>query len=146
NLYQYWHDRDNKNAAAQRLGRDTWIHWTWGNQKVLRRASVLAGNLPVPVSIDLFRMLDSRNRKTRFRDLGLVNEPYCEATDTPDEYGLFLDRFKGDPLGYYPVSARDRKEYHKDPKNFPWKFGDPVKAVQDYYPLRYPPGTSKEVD
>src|SRR5262245_22248261 len=62
NLWQYWHDPNNKDAAKQRLGRDTWIHWTWGNQKVLRKASVLAGNLPVPVSIDFFRLLDSRNR------------------------------------------------------------------------------------
>jgi hypothetical protein len=71
-LSKYWHAADNPEAAAQRLGRDTWIHWTWGNQKVLRQASVLAGNLPVPISIDFFRLLDSRKRRTRFRDLGLA--------------------------------------------------------------------------
>ena len=61
-LAKYWHEPSNKDAPLQRLGRDTWIHWTWGNQRVLRRAAVLAGNLPVPISIDLFRLLDSRKR------------------------------------------------------------------------------------
>src|SRR5260370_17644246 len=101
NLWQYWHDPANKDAPSQRLGRDTWIHWTWGNQKVLRHASVLAGNLPVPVCIDSFRLLDSRNRGTRFRDLGLINEPNCERSEKPDQCGLYLDKWKGDK--YYPA-------------------------------------------
>src|SRR5581483_11114920 len=74
-LWEHWHDKANRDAAAQRLGRDTWMHWTWGNQKILRKAAVLAGNLPVPISLDLFRLLDSRKRDTRFRDLGLINSP-----------------------------------------------------------------------
>src|SRR5437764_343985 len=69
-LWKHWHDPKNEDGPTQRLGRDTWIHWTWGNQKVIRRAAVLAGHLPVPVSLDLFRLLDSRKRPTRFRDLG----------------------------------------------------------------------------
>src|SRR5262245_2833814 len=71
-LWKRWHDPANPNAPAQRLGRDTWIHWTWGNQKFLRKVAVLSGNLPVPVSLDFFRLLDSRKRGTRFRDLGLI--------------------------------------------------------------------------
>jgi mono/diheme cytochrome c family protein len=133
NLYQYWHDPNNKDAAAQRLGRDTWIHWTWGNQKILRRASVLAGNMPVPVSIDLFRLLDSRNRGTRFRDLGLINEPNCFPTDKPNRFGLYLDHFKGDPLNYYPVKyylRHDGKDQHKDK--------DYTEQYEEKYWLKYP--------
>jgi hypothetical protein len=110
-LWRSWHDPANPNAAAQRLGRDTWIHWTWGNQKFLRKASVLAGRLSVPVSLDFFRLLDSRRRATRFRDFGLINEPNCEENAQPDEFGLYLDRWKGDPLGYYPTGARGALTY-----------------------------------
>jgi hypothetical protein len=110
-LAKYWNDPNNKKGPAERLGRDTWIHWTWGNQKFLRRLSVMMGRLPVPISIDFFRILDSRNRKTRFRDLGLINEPNCESCDRPDEYGLYLDHWKGDPLNYYPGDAKYREKY-----------------------------------
>jgi hypothetical protein len=122
-LAKYWHDPANPNAPAQRLGRDTWIHWTWGNQKVIRRATVLAGNLPVPVSIDFFRLLDSRNRATRFRDFGLINEPNCGRRNKDDKtepdydetilktYGLYLDKWNGDPLGYYPGDERYKQKY-----------------------------------
>jgi hypothetical protein len=96
--------------ASQRLGRDTWIFWTWGNQKFLRKVAVLAGNQPVPISVDFFRTLDSRRRGTRFRDLGLINEPNCEQNNTPDRYGFFLDTWKGDPLKYYPVPLSDKPE------------------------------------
>src|SRR5262249_34548972 len=110
--------------------RDTWIHWTWGNQKVIRRAAILAGNLPVPISIDLFRLLDSRKRSTRFRDLGLINEPNCESNPQPDQYGLYLDKFNGDPYGYYPVSEEDQKN---DRSAYPSASGPAV----GQYPLRY---------
>jgi hypothetical protein len=109
-LWKHWQDPANPDAPAQRLGRDTWIHWTWGNQKFLRKVAVLGGRLPVPVSVDFFRLLDSRKRGTRFRDFGLVNEPNCEGSDKP-EYGLFLDRWKGDPLGYYPGDPRYKRAY-----------------------------------
>src|SRR5262245_33774128 len=104
-LWKHWQDPKNADAPAERLGRDTWIHWTWGNQKFLRRVTVLAGNFPVPISIDFFRLLDSRKRGTRFRDFGVINEPNCEQNDQPDEFGLYLDRSKGDPLRYYPGEA-----------------------------------------
>jgi hypothetical protein len=114
-------------TPEQRLGRDTWIFWTWGNQKFLRKVAVLAGNLSVPISLDFFRLLDSRNRGTRFRDFGLVNEPNCEGNNQPDRYGLYLDTWKGDPLKYYPIP------YSSDPKDKP------------SYSLTYP-GTTEPVD
>ncbi len=128
-LWKHWHDppsesdKDKSTPPVARLGRDTWIHWTWGNQKFLRKVAVLAGNLPIPISIDFFRALDSRNRETRFRDLGLINEPNCERNGVPDEYGFYLDKWRGDPLGYYP--------------------GDP--KYKEKYPLYYP-GTKELVD
>ncbi|HEV3080373.1 MAG TPA: hypothetical protein VGY66_11360 [Gemmataceae bacterium] len=122
-LWKYWHDPANMQASSQRLGRDTWIHWTWGNQKFLRKVAVLAGQLPVPISSDFFRALDSRNHGTRFRDLGFINEPNCEQNNQPDEYGFYLDTWKGDPLNYYP--------------------GDPQYQVK--YPLTYP-STQQAID
>jgi hypothetical protein len=137
-LVKWWHAdaKVSPNAEAQRLGRDTWIHWTWGNQKVIRQAAVLAGNLPVPVSVDLFRLLDSRNRYTRFRDLGLINEPNCEKNAEKDKYELYLDTFKGDPLGYYPVSDEGR-EVHPD-----W-FPPPDEKVRRFFPLHYSRGDGR---
>jgi hypothetical protein len=121
-LWKVWNDDKNPDAAAQRLGRDTWIHWTWGNQKFLRKVSVLAGDLPAPVSVDFFRVLDSRNRKTRFRDLGLINEPNCVENDQPDEYGLYLDKWEGDPYDYYPGNPKYREKY---PGKYPGR-DDPI--------------------
>jgi mono/diheme cytochrome c family protein len=132
-------------ARRQRRGRDTWIHWTWGNQKVIRSATVLAGRLPVPVSIDFFRLLDSRRRGTRFRDFGLINEPNCGSSkkDEPDydekilkAYGLYIDRWNGDPYGYYPVSKYYRDKYGKD-------FPKTPEDYKDYYPEKFP-GTPQE--
>jgi hypothetical protein len=117
-LWKYWNEPNNKLGASERLGRDTWIHWTWGNQKFLRRVAVLGGALPVPVSLDFFRVLDSRNRPTRFRDLGLINEPNCRQNSEPDKYGLYLDTWKDadkgalpDPLNYYPGDAKYRERF-----------------------------------
>jgi hypothetical protein len=116
---------------AWRLGRDTWIHWTWGNQKIIRRAAVIAGNLPVPVSIDMFRILDSRNRSTRFRDFGMINEPNCRSNPDPSQtYGLYLDTFDGDP--YYPVK-------------YDLKTGDSPSGYAPDLQLKYP-GTQDVVD
>ncbi len=117
-LSQLW---DKANWQSHRIGRDTWIFWTWGNQKFLRLGSTSLGNQPLPISIDLFRALDSRQRNTRFARLGLINEPNCRPADKPDEFGLWLDVFEGDPLHYYP--------------------GDPQYDEKQHYP-----GTNEKVD
>src|SRR5437867_1315122 len=49
-LWKSWND-------GQRLGRDTWIFWAGGNQKFPRLTTVLAGQSPLPVSVDWFRIL-----------------------------------------------------------------------------------------
>jgi hypothetical protein len=81
-------------TTEQKLGRDTWIMWTGGNEKFFRLGSVTAGNLGIPV--EYFRLIDSRGRSTRFERLGLVNEPNFREADKPDEYGLWLDEWLGD--------------------------------------------------
>jgi hypothetical protein len=101
NLWKTWTD-------DQKFGRDTWIFWTGGNQKFLRLATELGGRKAVPISIEYFRLLDSRNRGDRFKKLGMINEPNCEKVTEPDEYGLYLDRWKGDPLDYYPTKYYPR--------------------------------------
>jgi hypothetical protein len=95
-LWKTWNE-------SQRLGRDTWIYWTGGNQKFLRLGTILGGQQQVPISIEYFRLLDSRHRGDRFKKLGLMNEPNCVAATKPDENGLWLDEWKGDPENYYPT-------------------------------------------
>jgi hypothetical protein len=78
----------------QKLGRDTWIMWTGGNQAFFKLAREKAGQFGIPV--DYYRLLDSRGRSTRFTRFGLVNEPNCRAATKPDQYGLWLDEWLGD--------------------------------------------------
>ena len=96
-----------------RIGRDSWFFWTWGNQKFLRFGSKALSSSPVPVSLDLFRLLDSRQRDTRFARLGLINEPNCRKAERPNQYGLWLDEWDGDPEHYYPGDpAYDQKQHY----------------------------------
>jgi hypothetical protein len=124
-------------TPAQREGRDTWILWTGGNQKFLRLATQLGGSKPVPVSLEFFRMLDSRNRGKRFQLFGLVNEPNCVAATEPDEYGLYLDRWKGDPYERKPGDEekyadapykKGKYPYYPDPEAYP-EYGEPTGVV-----------------
>jgi hypothetical protein len=61
----------------QKLGRDTWIMSTFGNQKFYRILAEFGGSLGM--SIDFYRLLDSRRRGERFKLLGLINEPNFEG-------------------------------------------------------------------
>lgn len=116
-------------SPSQRYGRDTWIFWTGGNQKFLRLASQLAGQLPASISIEFFRMLDSRNRYERFRKFGLVNEPNCERSMEPDEFGLYLDKWNGDPLHYYPGDPQYYTDHHDYYAADPKVYGEPTGIV-----------------
>jgi len=106
-------------TPQQRRGRDMWLFWTAGNQKFYRYLQVYAGNLPVPMSVDFYRLLDSRNRSTRFKDIGLINEPNFKPATKPDEYGLWTDEWQRDPLEYYPnhyyTDEHDLKKYWGEP-------------------------------
>jgi len=123
-------------SDEEREGRNTWILWTAGDQifwdHMAQRGLGTA---------DLLKTIDSRLRKTRFHDMGLVNQPGFAAATQPDQYGLWLDvgpQEDGvDPLVYgrpsgivglrvYPNpkfddaarKAWDRKRYFSDPNYF----------------------------
>jgi hypothetical protein len=139
----YWYYGPNdlwkKWTPAQKRGRDTWILWTGGNQKFLRWATEYAGSLKVPVSIEMYRALDSRNRAKRFQQLGLINEPNCVAATKPDQYGLWFDEWLGDPIvrkaGGNAFKNADYSEgrypYYPDPevKEYADEYGAPTGVV-----------------
>jgi hypothetical protein len=118
-------------SESQQWGRDTWIFWTGGNQKFLRLGTQVGGRFPI--SIEYYRMLDSRNRHQRFRLFGLINEPNCEAPKDPDTYGLWLDTWKGDPL--QEVEPGDKAQfkgkypYYPDPAAYGDAYGEPTGIV-----------------
>lgn len=99
----YFHDMDGAIALspAEIQGRNTWIVWTGGNDKLwdtLSSASV--GNL------DFLKTLSSHpsprmshfSRDNRWRYLGLVNEPCFEKATGPDpkRFNLWLDKRRAD--------------------------------------------------
>ena len=68
------------------MGRNTWLLWTGGSQTMLDTMASESYGL-----LDIVKVLDSRQRSTRFKEAGLINEPgYKQATE-PDEYGLWID-------------------------------------------------------
>lgn len=78
---------------TQRIGRDTWYFWTGGNQKFwVRMAELTEGN------VDLLNYVDSRRHGRRFRELGAITQPGCEAATGPDQYGLWMDTCPPDTL------------------------------------------------
>ena len=80
-------------------GRNTWILWCGGDEQFWDRMARASGGL-----VDLLRTIDSRRRATRFRDLGLINEPGYRAASKPDEYGLWIDEpAAGEPAAVDPA-------------------------------------------
>jgi hypothetical protein len=67
-------------------GRNTWILWTGGNEQFWDRMSRESYGI-----VDLLKTIDSRNRATRFHDMGLVNEPGTRQAAKPDQFGLWID-------------------------------------------------------
>ena len=70
-------------TPEQREGRDTWYFWTGGNESFWpEMARITEGN------VSLLNYIDSRRHDRRFRDLGAITQPGCEAATAPDEYRL----------------------------------------------------------
>ena len=67
-------------------GRDTWLLWTAGDQVLWDYLAQHGLG-----TADLLKTIDSRHRPTRFKDMGLVNQPGMAQATQPDEYGLWLD-------------------------------------------------------
>ena len=73
--------------AAAIKGRNTWLLWTAGNEQFWDFAAQKSHGL-----IDLLKTLDSRKRATRFREMGLINEPGFHQATKEDECGIWLDQ------------------------------------------------------
>lgn len=79
-------------------GRNTWIVWTGGNDRLWDKLSVASFG-----ALDLLKTISSRkglyaSRDNRWSYLGLVNEPCFEKATGPDpeRFGLWLDKRKAD--------------------------------------------------
>ncbi|MGE3888023.1 MAG: hypothetical protein AB7H81_16440 [Vicinamibacterales bacterium] len=87
-------------TPEQREGRDTWYFWTGGNQKFwAEMARITEGN------VNLLNYVDSRRHGRRFRELGAITQPGCEAATGPDQYGLWMDRCDQPPVPGVPGEA-----------------------------------------
>ncbi len=67
-------------------GRNTWLLWTAGDQTFWDYMAQHGLG-----TVDLLKTIDSRGRASRFREMGLVNQPGMAQATQPDEYGLWLD-------------------------------------------------------
>ncbi|MEO6568212.1 MAG: hypothetical protein ABIO94_05570, partial [Opitutaceae bacterium] len=67
-------------------GRNTWNLWTGGNEQFWDRMSRESFGL-----MDLLSTIDSRNRASRFKEKGLINQPGYRQATKPDVYGLWID-------------------------------------------------------
>jgi len=79
-------------------GRNTWILWTGGNDRLWDQLSVKSvGTLDFLKTLSSYPKLKF-NRSNRWSYLGLVNEPCFEQATGPDpqRFGLWLDRRRAD--------------------------------------------------
>ena len=92
----YFHDMDNGVALSQdeEKGRNTWIVWTGGNDRLWDKMTLASVGV-----LDFVKTLSSHpslkgNRDNRWDYYGLVNEPCFEnATGpNPNRFGLWLDK------------------------------------------------------
>ena len=67
-------------------GRNTWNLWCGGTEQFWDRMSRESYGL-----IDLLKTIDSRQRSTRFKKLGLINQPGYRQATKPDAHGLWID-------------------------------------------------------
>lgn len=90
-------DRTLVKSDSEILGRNTWMLWCGGNEQFWGEW------LPQNNHgfVDFLKLLDTRNRSTRWRDVGLVNEPGMRQAAAPDEFGLWLDQAKDDRVNQY---------------------------------------------
>ena len=95
----YFHDMDNGVPlnADEVKGRNTWIVWTGGNDRLWDKMTVASVG-----ALDFLKTLSSHpnlkgNRDNRWDYYGLVNEPCFEKATGPDpnRFGLWLDKRSG---------------------------------------------------
>ena len=96
----YFHDMDGRVALTTEeiKGRNTWIVWTGGNDRLWDELSRLSvGNLDFLKTLSSYPGLKF-SRDNRWKYLGLVNEPCFEKATGPDpqRFGLWLDKRRAD--------------------------------------------------
>ena len=67
-------------------GRNTWNLWCGGNEQFWDRMTKEGHGL-----FDLLKTIDTRKRGSRFKDMGLINQPGYKQASKPDKHGLWLD-------------------------------------------------------
>ena len=106
----YFHDMDGGIALSpdEIKGRNNWIVWTGGNDRLWDLISVKSVG-----TLDFLKTLSSHpglpaSRDNRWAYLGLVNDPCYEKASGPDpEYGLWLDKRKAE-CGPDPFENEDK--------------------------------------
>lgn len=87
-------------TPEQREGRDTWYFWTGGSERFwVEMNRITEGN------VSLLNYVDSRRHGRRFRELGAITQPGCEAATAPDQHGLWMDRCNQPPVPGVPGDA-----------------------------------------
>src|SRR6185436_2977406 len=80
-------------SADEIKGRNTWNLWCGGDEQFWDRMAQESFGL-----IDLLKTIDSRKRGSRFKDLGLINQPGYKQATKPDKHGLWIDEaVEGEP-------------------------------------------------
>jgi mono/diheme cytochrome c family protein len=140
-----------KLTESEIFGRNAWLIWCGGNERFWD--SLASNSLGVT---DILKVVDSRMRTTRFRDMGLINEPKTReaAAPGPNEFGLWLDQpttkdaqdFRKEYLRYTFSLIAERKHPSQrgsvDRNNRPNYFGDGQDFYADKnnpYPKEVPP-------
>ncbi len=91
-LWYTWND-------DQKIGRNTWLFYTAGNQKFYHILAKFGGEFDL--SVNFYRLIDPKGRADRFKKLGLINEPNFAEQGEIDEYGFRVEKWNGDPEGLY---------------------------------------------
>lgn len=116
-------------------GLCTWYLWQGGDPASFSGDPNSGGDpffwraIEQKTAVSLLKFVDSRHRHERFKTLGVMNDPGCRKSATPDAYGLYLDRCS-DPYSAGIVGLRltpnpkfdakhwNASEYFKDPRQF----------------------------
>ena len=81
-------------------GRNTWNLWCGGNEQFWDRMTHDGHGL-----FDLLKTIDTRKRGSRFKEMGLINQPGYKQASKPDKNGLWLDE-PSSPETAEPASIR----------------------------------------
>lgn len=98
----------------ERMGRNTWLLWTGGNQDFWDYMATHSFG-----TVDFLRIIDSREREKRFSWYGIINDPDYEQAKQPDKWGLWLDT----PKGALPTDPDAPADLKIDPQVYGYSTG-----------------------